>query len=341
MIRANPAARPLVSVLLPTYHYARYLPEAIESVLAQDYPNLEIIISDDASPDGSADILRAYAARDPRIRAVAHEQNLGMVANWNWCLQQARGTYVKYLFGDDRLASPHAISRLVDLLESSPRASLAASARVLIDHDSRVTGVWNDLRQDRTLGGRRAILDCLFHNRNLIGEPSAVLFRRDAALRGFSPWLRQLVDMEMWFHLLLQGDLAYTAEPLCAFRRHGAQQTAVNRAARTGDLEMVHIITRYLERKELRREAALGEFGYRQIIFRSAHYLRKAARHQPEFAPLADQLEQSLPWRWRAPCWVAHRVTRPFENLARSVQKRLDRDSVRQAPTLFNSLPAD
>jgi len=341
MSSAHPSARPLVSVLIPTYNYARYLAEAIESVLAQDYPHLEIIIGDDASTDASAAIIRDYAARDPRIRAQIHGRNLGMVANWNWCLGEARGTYVKYLFGDDRLASPRAITQLVALLESHPRAVLAASARMLIDHDSQVTGQWNDLRTAGLRDGRRAILDCLFHNRNLIGEPSAVLFRRVAGLRGFAPGLRQLVDMEMWFHLLLQGDLAYTPEPLCAFRRHGAQQTAVNRVNRTGDLEMVHIITRYLECRELRAQAALSEFAYRQILFRTAHYLRKAARREPQYLPIALQLESHLAPRWRLACWLSHRVQRPFENLRRSIQKRLDQDTVTRRPALFNSLPAD
>ena len=110
---------PLVSVLIPTYKYARYLAETIESVLEQDYPNFEVLVSDDCSGDGSAEIILRYAARDPRIRAQIHGSNLGMVENWNWCLREARGEYVKFLFGDDKLASPQALSKLARLLESS------------------------------------------------------------------------------------------------------------------------------------------------------------------------------------------------------------------------------
>ena len=60
---------PKISVLIPTHNYARYLPEAIESVLAQDFTDYELLVSDDASTDNSADIICRYAARDPRIRA--------------------------------------------------------------------------------------------------------------------------------------------------------------------------------------------------------------------------------------------------------------------------------
>jgi len=73
------ASPPKVSVLVPTYNYARFLPEAIESILAQEFTDYELIVSDDASTDDSADIIRPYAARDSRIRAEFHPANLGMV----------------------------------------------------------------------------------------------------------------------------------------------------------------------------------------------------------------------------------------------------------------------
>src|SRR3974377_931912 len=99
---------PKVSVLVPTYNYARYLPEAIESVLEQDFQDFEVLISDDCSTDGSAEVIARYAAKDSRIRFKIHPANLGMVENWNWCLSEARGDYIKFLFGDDRLAGREA-----------------------------------------------------------------------------------------------------------------------------------------------------------------------------------------------------------------------------------------
>ena len=96
---------PKVSVLIPTFRYARFLPAAVDSVLAQEFRDFELLISDDASGDGSAEIIRSYAARDPRIRFHIHPGNIGMVSNWNWCLGEARGDHVKFLFGDDCLVS--------------------------------------------------------------------------------------------------------------------------------------------------------------------------------------------------------------------------------------------
>src|SRR5471032_2980636 len=103
---------PKVSVLIPTYNYARFLPEAIESILAQDFQDFELLISDDCSTDNSAEVIARYAAQDKRIRFQIHSANLGMVQNWNWCLSQARGEFIKYVFGDDKLASPTAITQM-------------------------------------------------------------------------------------------------------------------------------------------------------------------------------------------------------------------------------------
>src|SRR5258705_715717 len=131
-----------VSILIPAYKFARYLPETIESVLEQDYPNFEVFISDDCSQDGSDEIIARYAARDTRIRTHVHSPNLGMVKNWNFCLDQARGEYIKFVFGDDKLASRQALSKLVRLLEMNPSATMAVSARRVIDANSSVIDLW-------------------------------------------------------------------------------------------------------------------------------------------------------------------------------------------------------
>ncbi|MDD3276329.1 MAG: glycosyltransferase family 2 protein [Kiritimatiellales bacterium] len=222
---------PAVSILIPTYNYARYLPAAIESALDQDFTDFEVVISDDASTDNTEKICRSYEAKDSRIRFVRHKKNLGMVENWNWCLQQARGTYIKYLLADDKFNRPYALRRLVEAM-SLPGVALAASARELMDENSRTIGMWNSLGlNDHRVDGRVLSAQCLERSVNRIGEPTAVLFRKADAVRGFDVTFRQLVDLEMWLHLLQKGDLAYLAEPLCCFRRHAGQQTEVNREA--------------------------------------------------------------------------------------------------------------
>lgn len=213
---------------MPTYNYAHYLPEAIESVLRQSYTDFEFIIIDDCSLDGTAEIIKKYASLDKRIIFRINERNLGMAPNWNLCLQNSRGTYVKYLFGDDKLATRESLAKMVSVLDADPSVALVASARNVIDCRSNLLSVKSECRIEGKSNGMNLIQDCLFEQRNKIGEPTVVLFRKNLAQRGFNAAYRQIVDLEMWFSLLEQGDFYFIDEPLCSFRVHDAQQTQVN-----------------------------------------------------------------------------------------------------------------
>jgi glycosyltransferase involved in cell wall biosynthesis len=219
---------PKVSVCIPVYNSAAYLTAAIESALAQQYESFEILIVDDCSTDGSAAIAARFADSDPRIRFIPNTSNLGMVKNWNRCLELAHGEYIKFLFGDDLLSSPHNLERLAKVLDHHPKVTLACSFRTLIDHNGHAMAERGFTPTGRPVSGLLAIRDCLTAARNYIGEPSVVMFRKKQAGRGFHCDYRQMVDLEMWFHLLLQGDIWCEREPLSAFRHHPEQQTVIN-----------------------------------------------------------------------------------------------------------------
>lgn len=225
----NTMSHPMVSVCIPTYRYGRFIGQAIESVLAQQFTDFELLIVDDASPDSTREVVERYAAQDSRIRFEVNAVNRGMVPNWNYCLEQARGRYIKFLFGDDFLCSPTALGQMVECFERDANVSLLFSARRFVDEtgvDIRLAEPFG--RRQRRLSGKRLINYCLTRMNNPIGEPSTVMFRKGQGLRGFDPRYQQLVDLEMWLYLLQQGDGCYLSEPLSAFRVHGAQQTTVN-----------------------------------------------------------------------------------------------------------------
>jgi glycosyltransferase involved in cell wall biosynthesis len=297
-------------VLIPAYNYARFLPEAVESVLQQDFEDFELIIADDASTDDTAEVCTVYVQRDSRICFVRHEKNLGMVENWNWCLRKARGKYIKFLLADDRLERPYALTKLVDALRN-PEVFLVASARNLMDETSRITGRWNPLGvQDVSLPGRKLILRCLDNDLNMIGEPSAVLFRAVDATRGFSSEYRQLTDLEMWFHLLQRGSLSYIAEPLCSFRRHSLQQTETNRKSGLHWYEMSKLIRNYLGDPFVRKSA----------FFRQLHRIRK---HRPELKELAEQLQAEFSLGESLFFMVRFKILRFFRRIIGSGVRRI------------------
>ena len=219
---------PKVSICMPTYNFARYLPEAIESVLTQTYRDFELLIIDDCSQDGSADLIAGYAKNDARIRFRINERNAGMVENWNLCLSHARGDYIKFLFGDDLFASATTVSRMAELLDSRDDISLVTSARNVVNERSERLEIVSFYTGEETYAGTDIIQDCLLWHKNKIGEPSAVMFRKKHAGCGFDPRYRQIVDLDMWFRILEQGRFAYIDEPLVSFRSHPLQQTRHN-----------------------------------------------------------------------------------------------------------------
>ena len=243
---------PKVSVCIDSFNYGRFLPEAIESVLGQRFQDFEVIISDDCSTDDSFAIAQRYAEQDSRIRATRNAHNLGMVRNRNAGLARARGEYVKTLHADDFLCSPDALGRMVAELESNSAVSLVASARRIVDEKSQPIETWSCFEQRRPIAGTTVINLCLFEQRNLIGGPSAVIFRRSLAARGFDEAFFVMADLEMWFHLLEQGCFSYIPEPLCAFRAHGRQQTEKDRSSLAPALENRELLRRYLDRPYVR-----------------------------------------------------------------------------------------
>jgi glycosyltransferase involved in cell wall biosynthesis len=320
---------PRISVLIPTYNYARYLPEAIDTILEQDFEDFELLISDDCSEDNSAEVITRYAAKDPRIRFQIHRARLGMVQNWNWCLSEARGEYVKYVFGDDKLASPQTLTKLLGLMEHNPSARLAASARYLIGANSELLEIWDDFRKAGAHRGTDVICRCLAEDRNLVGEPTVVLFRKRDAARGFNLRYRQIVDLEFWFHLLEQGDFVYTPEPLCSFRKHARQQTEINAPSAIGIWESWQLFQDY-HAKTYNKVRGLG---LRQ--FDRLYDLRKKCRRNAAVSAEMRAMERELSARtsrsWYLAYWLRRRCTRPFDNLRDWLERRRRRASRGQA----------
>lgn len=96
-----PEKYPLISVLVPVYNVQHFLPQCLDSILGQTYKNLEIICTDDASTDGSAEILHAYAQKDARLRVISLPENLGVAHARNILLQHAKGEYICFIDSDD------------------------------------------------------------------------------------------------------------------------------------------------------------------------------------------------------------------------------------------------
>jgi glycosyltransferase involved in cell wall biosynthesis len=123
---------PVVSVVMPVYNTAHFLPETIESILDQTHRNIEFFIVDDASPDDSWQVIEAYARKDSRIVAIRNEVNVGVVRTRNTGVALASGKYVALMDGDD-VALPERISRQIEFLEANPEFGACGSNIYEID----------------------------------------------------------------------------------------------------------------------------------------------------------------------------------------------------------------
>ena len=215
---AGGAPVPPVSIVIPTYNRPAWLRGAIDSVLAQDYPDLEVLVMDDGSTDDTPDLLRDYARRNPpeRFRFV-RQDNQGQAHSLNHGNELARGEILGYLSDDDLLA-PGAVKRLVDELVAGPDNVAAYPGYRMIDNEGQIV--------DTVKPVEYSPVEALRLHDTIIG-PGA-LVRRSAleASGGWDPTLRWMGDLILWMGVGLQGRVVRVPEPLAHWRRHTGAATA-------------------------------------------------------------------------------------------------------------------
>jgi len=212
-----------ISICIPVRNGERFLAGTIDSVLAQTFGDFEIVLRDDCSTDGSAGVMRGYAARDTRVRILdGGGASSGAEGNWNAVLQAARGDYIKILCQDD-LLEPDCLQKQSAVLDDTANAGVAVVGclRRIINASGRVMPVVRGIRFASGRMGRGELFARIVRSgTNIIGEPQTLLFRALAARRAglFSGAIPYLIDLDYWTRLMQHGDLYVIPEPLCSFR---------------------------------------------------------------------------------------------------------------------------
>lgn len=241
-------AYPLVSVCIPTYNGEQFLEETLNTLLNQTYPNLEIIISDDNSNDRTIEIASSFKDKFSCSFLILKHEQYGLSQNWNFCISQAKGKYIKFLFQDD-LLEPNAIFAMIELAEQDDEIGLVFSPRKLFisqgdtyydpsfleNHGAKdIHKGWSKLKSIQI--GQDLLLDRNLFNYsiNKIGEPTTVLIKKEIFDRVglFNSDLCQLVDLEMWLRIISQCKVGFVNKYLSHFRLHEHQQTNRNSAER-------------------------------------------------------------------------------------------------------------
>ena len=308
---------PRVSVCIPTYNYANFLPSAMESILNQGFDDFELIVQDDCSSDNTQEVIAGFLS-DPRVKFGRNEHNLGLAANWNLCLGKAAGRYIKYVFADDLLASRDALSEMVRLLDADRDISLVASSRNIIDARSEVLRVESSFHGDLIAPGTSIICRCLYSSRNLIGEPTAVMFRKAHAERGFDVGYEHLLDMEMWFHLLEKGKFAFINRPLCSFRVHPGQKTADNVRKRVYLDDQYLLLRQYLDRPYVRAGRVLKDYLLADAVYQFWKLHKKGLLERQE---ASARIKSKLPFFFFI--YPFFKLAKPFMKIYLFLLKRM------------------
>jgi glycosyltransferase involved in cell wall biosynthesis len=230
---ASPAGHPLVTIIIPTYNQASFLTQTIRSALAQDYPNLELVISDDGSRDGTKSIVESIS--DSRIRYVRNERNLGRVGNYRKALyEKARGDWVLNLDGDDILLDTGFIGAAVEVALGSHAPVFVFADRYERDDPFEMPPYTHDVRkaEPEYWDGTEYILSLPKPKARI--HHLAVLYDRKAAMDiDFYRTDIMSSDYESIWRLALGRTIAHIPSRVAIWRRHSLN------ASRSGNIDAV------------------------------------------------------------------------------------------------------
>jgi glycosyltransferase involved in cell wall biosynthesis len=209
----NATSQPLVSIVTPVYNGAQYLPECIESILAQTYQNWDYTIVNNCSQDDSLNIARRYAAKDRRIRIYDNPNFLSVIPNHNAALRQvsAESKYCKLVFADDWIF-PEAIERMVSVGERHPSVGIVG-AYVLQGAEVICSGL---PYPSNFVSGGQICRQHLLNELHVFGSANALLYRADL-VRSRNPFYNEAnihADTEVCFALLTASDFGFVHQIL-------------------------------------------------------------------------------------------------------------------------------
>ncbi|MGE3908531.1 MAG: glycosyltransferase [Chloroflexota bacterium] len=223
---------PRVSILVATWNRARFLPDALDSVLRQTMPDFEVIVSDNASTDDTEALVRGYAERDSRVRYFRNDENVGITRNFNLCYARSSDTpYWVALPSDDRW-DPTYLERALAVMEAEPDVALVHTDAFRTDANGSVINRWSDLWSAMPPPGRHQALKELMRG-CYICFPTA--FARRSMLENvyprpagelFDTAFSHTLDWNFYLNLLGRGaQLYYLDTPLAYFRKHDGAMT--------------------------------------------------------------------------------------------------------------------
>lgn len=268
---------PRVSVVIPTRNRRALLERTLASVLGQEGVELAVIVVDEASTDGTADVLASVA--DPRVSIVRHFEARGVAAARNAGLERVETDWVAFV-DDDDLWAPHKLASQLETLAANPECDWSCTGAIVVDANLVIVGA-------EAVPAADGLVERILEYNAIPGGGSSVVARAEVvrALGGFDPELRVVADWDLWIRLALQSPLAAVDRPLVSYLRHAGSMS-----------RELDAIRHELERVAAKHARARSERGLdfpweRWLVWAAAMHRRAGHRRDPAaiYARLALQ----------------------------------------------------
>lgn len=210
--------QPLVSIVIPEYNNENTIIATLESIRNQSYKNIEIIIIDDNSKDKTLQLVTEQQKKDNRIKIYHNSTNLGMIGNWNKCIQMSNGEFVKLVCADD-LLDKNEIEKETGVMILNPSVNLVESDTRLIDINGKKTGSFKRYHKSGLVKGKKIARTSIIWN-NFFGAPVNNLIRKSVLDKTgyFDEQFTYILDFDMWMKIACTGDVYIIHELLNSFR---------------------------------------------------------------------------------------------------------------------------
>lgn len=261
--------KPKVSICIPTYNGEKYLRQCMDSCLSQSFTDFEVVVCDDGSSDSTVSIVESYVKSDSRVKLYRNEKNLGLVGNWNKCVELSQGEWIKFVFQDDFITQDclevfvSKIKQDIPLIVCKRNFVLdkAADEKEINYYKKEVRTLENTGRYTADIFTPATISKIEIDNLllNFIAEPSLTLFKKPVIneVGLFDYDLKQICDLEFLLRIATKYGLVYIPQQLCSFRIHSDSTTEKNL---TGHDYRIHYIEGLLFALKLRTKPAFEKF---------------------------------------------------------------------------------
>ena len=246
------SALPRVTVLMPVYNGGSFLSEAIQSILRQTYTDFELLVIDDGSNDGSADVIEGF--QDVRIRLIRNGVNRGLVASLNLGFESAQGEYIARMDADD-ISRPERLFQQVRFMDKNPQVGVCGSWVQIFSQDK--SEIWK-------LPGKHSEICCWQFHGVGVAHPSVMMRRQMFIGHGlfYDSRYRHIEDFELWGRALNYMQFANIQRVLLDYRMSTGQVCAVNRQEQLQAISPL----RLQKIRELELEPAVDEFELHEMI---------------------------------------------------------------------------